>query len=202
MCMCGCSCPFDACEAAPPPPPPSVNCTGSWSACTMACEVAPDRVWAETSAREGQGAACPESRDCAPGEDDCPVPPPPPFDGPPCRSYEIATAARLVTDGFRCEVAMFLNLVSAHRDPDLVLWNVTTGRCAPADVAAPPLEAVGGQHGGIRSKVLHEGSGTIHPSSTDRVRVSYAGWTPDGQMFDSSAEHGGPQTFPVRLELP
>ena len=65
----------------------SVNCAGEWSECTDACEVAGGRTWTQTAAPEGGGAPCPRPRDCREGEGGCPVPPPPPFDGPPCPSY-------------------------------------------------------------------------------------------------------------------
>eukprot|EP01043_Picozoa_sp_COSAG02_P048737 COSAG02_NODE_4820_length_4939_cov_9.921074_2_plen_860_part_01 len=58
-------------EAPPPPPPPppptQVDCQGSWSVCTDACEAAPDRTWTETAAAAGGGSACPVAVDCTPG---------------------------------------------------------------------------------------------------------------------------------------
>jgi peptidylprolyl isomerase len=67
---------------------------------------------------------------------------------------------------------------------------------APADVAAPPADAVT-TSSGLASKVLKPGSGTRHPTATSRVRVHYTGWTTDGKMFDSSVAKGKPATFPV-----
>ena len=60
----------DACPAAPA----DVNCEGSFSACTVACEKAAARAWAQTVAPSGSGAVCPaEAEDCQPGEGACPA---------------------------------------------------------------------------------------------------------------------------------
>ena len=67
---------------------------------------------------------------------------------------------------------------------------------APSDVAAPPAD-VETTASGLASKVLSAGSGTEHPSGTDRVKVHYTGWTTDGQMFDSSVARGKPLVFPL-----
>merc|ERR1719409_26273 len=52
--------------------PSNVDCAGSWSACTSACEGAGSRTWTETAAQSGTGAACPAATNCQPGEADCP----------------------------------------------------------------------------------------------------------------------------------
>ena len=59
---------FFTCEV-----PADVDCAGSWSACTEACESASERVWAQTAAQSGRGAACPPAPDCDKGEGDCPA---------------------------------------------------------------------------------------------------------------------------------
>lgn len=56
---------------------------------------------------------------------------------------------------------------------------------APADVAAPPKDAVK-TASGLASKVITPGMGKAHPGPTDQVSVYYTGWTTDGKMFDSS----------------
>ena len=44
---------------------PDTDCAGAWSACTSACELGADRVWTETTAQGGAGAACPTAApDC------------------------------------------------------------------------------------------------------------------------------------------
>ena len=60
-----------------PSPPTSplvadVDCLGSWSTCTEACERADQRIWTETASQSGRGRACPPARNCLPGDDACP----------------------------------------------------------------------------------------------------------------------------------
>ena len=54
---------------------PNDDCAGDW-ACTVACEAGADRVWVETTAQSGTGAACPtapppDAADCAYGDGAC-----------------------------------------------------------------------------------------------------------------------------------
>lgn len=72
---------------------------------------------------------------------------------------------------------------------------------APPDVAAPPADALK-TPSGIASKVINVGLGSIHPGPRSTVTVNYTGWTTDGKMFDTSANHGGPQTFPLDGVIP
>jgi len=67
---------------------------------------------------------------------------------------------------------------------------------APADVAAPPDDAVR-SGSGLASKVVTPGTGDEKPTPTDVVTVHYTGWTTDGQMFDSSRTRGTPSMFPL-----
>ena len=67
---------------------------------------------------------------------------------------------------------------------------------APPDVAAPPPDAIV-TASGLASKVLAPGTGTEHPTAASTVKVHYSGWTPDGQMFDSSVVRGVPSAFGV-----
>lgn len=67
---------------------------------------------------------------------------------------------------------------------------------APSDVAAPPADALK-TASGLASKVLRVGLGNIHPKPSSMVTVHYTGWTPDGQLFDSSVKRGQPETFPL-----
>ena len=50
-----------------------VDCAGSWSQCTNACETANDRTWYQTTAQKGEGRACPAAQDCENGEGNCVV---------------------------------------------------------------------------------------------------------------------------------
>jgi FKBP-type peptidyl-prolyl cis-trans isomerase len=49
---------------------------------------------------------------------------------------------------------------------------------------------------GLQYKILKEGDGK-KPAASDTVQCNYRGTLIDGTEFDSSAKHGGPQTFPV-----
>jgi FKBP-type peptidyl-prolyl cis-trans isomerase len=64
----------------------------------------------------------------------------------------------------------------------------------PTDVKAPPANAKKTESG-LAYRVLQKGTGTTHPTASDRVRVHYSGWTTDGKMFDSSVTRGEPLTF-------
>src|SRR5436190_8315663 len=67
---------------------------------------------------------------------------------------------------------------------------------APSDVAKPPADAQT-TASGLASKVLKPGTGTVHPTPTDTVKVHYTGWTTDGKMFDSSVVRNEPISFPL-----
>ena len=65
---------------------------------------------------------------------------------------------------------------------------------APADVAAPPADALKTESG-LAYKVITPGTGTEHAVKEDRVEVHYTGWTTDGKMFDSSVVRGKTTKF-------
>lgn len=48
---------------------------------------------------------------------------------------------------------------------------------------------------GLQYLVLQAGSGTQHPSASDRVKVHYHGTLIDGTVFDSSVDRGEPISF-------
>jgi peptidylprolyl isomerase len=64
----------------------------------------------------------------------------------------------------------------------------------PPDVKAAPATAKKTESG-LAYRVLTPGKGARHPKATDRVKVHYSGWTPDGKMFDSSVTRGEPTQF-------
>ena len=66
----------------------------------------------------------------------------------------------------------------------------------PEDVAAAPADATV-TASGLSYKVLHEGTGTEHPTATSEVEVHYSGWTTDGKMFDSSVVRDETIHFPL-----
>ena len=75
------------------------------------------------------------------------------------------------------------------------------GTGAPADVAAPPADALK-TPSGLASKVLRVGVGTARPSLRSTVVVHYTGWTPKGEKFDSSVDRGEPDKFPLTVVIP
>lgn len=48
---------------------------------------------------------------------------------------------------------------------------------------------------------IKEGTGK-NPAATDQVKVNYTGKLIDGKVFDASAKHGGPATFPLNGVIP
>jgi peptidylprolyl isomerase len=81
------------------------------------------------------------------------------------------------------------------------LLDILPGPKTPADVKAPPKDAVV-EKDGLATKVLTKGTGTTHPARNSSVTVQYAGWTTDGKMFDSSYSRGEPATFGVGGVIP
>jgi peptidylprolyl isomerase len=79
---------------------------------------------------------------------------------------------------------------------DVMLLDIIASPTTPPDVAAPPAEAMKTKSG-LASKILKPGTGTARPKSNSVVTVHYTGWTPDGQIFDSSVLKGQPATFPL-----
>jgi len=66
----------------------------------------------------------------------------------------------------------------------------------PDDVGAPPAEAKR-TPSGLAYRFLKRGKGKDHPAPQSTVEVHYSGWTPDGQLFDSSVRRGPSTTFPL-----
>ncbi len=66
----------------------------------------------------------------------------------------------------------------------------------PVDVAAAPAYAEV-TASGLASHVLRAGTGNVRPTAQSHVTVHYAGWTADGEMFDSSYSRDQPATFPL-----
>ena len=63
-------------------------CSGRWSDCSAACEVAAERSWSEIKPQILTGTPCPAAKDCTNGEGMCikghdTLPPPPPHNYPP-----------------------------------------------------------------------------------------------------------------------
>ena len=81
---------------------------------------------------------------------------------------------------------------------DVELIEIQNPISAPADVGAPPADALR-TASGLAYKVLSPGTGTERPTEDTKVTVDYTGWTTDGKMFDSSVMRGRPATFGLSL---
>jgi FKBP-type peptidyl-prolyl cis-trans isomerase len=71
----------------------------------------------------------------------------------------------------------------------------------PADVAAPPADAIQSKSG-LESKVLKPGTGQIHPGKDEVVTISYNAWTSNGKIIDSSLMHDKPATLSIKRMIP
>lgn len=68
---------------------------------------------------------------------------------------------------------------------------------APSDVAAVPATA-NKTASGLAYKIIRQGNGSrVHPTLQSIITIDYSGWTPDGQLFDSSVTRGEKATFPL-----
>jgi FKBP-type peptidyl-prolyl cis-trans isomerase len=64
----------------------------------------------------------------------------------------------------------------------------------PRDVAEAPAQATK-TASGLAWKMLSKGQGGAHPGPHDKVSVTFTGWTPEGEVIDSSIPDGEPRTF-------
>src|SRR5665213_584730 len=75
------------------------------------------------------------------------------------------------------------------------------GAEAPADVAAPPADAIRSVSG-LAMTVLQAGSGTEHPTGDDCVIVRFTAWKRDGALFSTSGLHGETSTQCLNAAIP
>lgn len=74
-------------------------------------------------------------------------------------------------------------------------------QAAPADVSAPPPDAVK-TASGLVSRTITPGTSAEKPTPTDVVTVHYTAWTTDGETVDSSRSRGAPSMVPLnRLKV-
>ncbi len=71
----------------------------------------------------------------------------------------------------------------------------------PRSVAAPPANAKKTANG-VFYEVLKKGTGTVHPTARNRVKVNYTGWLTSGRLFDSSEVHGQPAGLTLSKAIP
>ncbi|MFK8082589.1 MAG: FKBP-type peptidyl-prolyl cis-trans isomerase [Granulosicoccus sp.] len=63
-------------------------------------------------------------------------------------------------------------------------------------------EGVQSTASGLQYKVLETGTGSVHPTATDSVKVHYHGTLIDGTVFDSSVDRGEPISFGLNQVIP
>ncbi len=62
-------------------------------------------------------------------------------------------------------------------------------------IANGQVEGVNTTASGLQYLILSEGSGSVHPKASDKVKVHYHGTLIDGTIFDSSVNRGEPISF-------
>jgi len=86
----------------------------------------------------------------------------------------------------------------------LFLWNASNNRKAASEnqekgteflTANAQVEGVITTTSGLQYLILNEGTGSIHPKASDKVKVHYHGTLIDGTVFDSSVNRGEPISF-------
>lgn len=92
----------------------------------------------------------------------------------------------------------FANAPKGDMTFEVELVNVVPWPPVPENVAAAPKGATTTKSG-LAYVVLEKGTGKAHPTEKGRVEVSYAAWTPKGEMFQTSLLTG--ETIPVRVNL-
>lgn len=55
---------------------------------------------------------------------------------------------------------------------------------------------------GLQYQVLQTGTGSTHPTASDKVKVHYHGTLIDGTVFDSSVDRGEPISFGLNQVIP
>jgi FKBP-type peptidyl-prolyl cis-trans isomerase len=98
----------------------------------------------------------------------------------------LATSGRLKRRGAGGASVFDVELVGFVKMPDPIP--------VPEDVDAARADAKR-TPSGLAYRFLKRGKGKNHPTESSTVEVHYSGWTPDGQLFDSSVRRGQPISF-------
>jgi peptidylprolyl isomerase len=92
----------------------------------------------------------------------------------------------------------FANAPKGDMTFEVALDKVVPWPPVPENLTAPPKGATTTKSG-LAYVVLKKGTGRAHPTEKGRAEVSYAAWTPKGEMFQTSLLSG--ETIPVRVNL-
>lgn len=84
---------------------------------------------------------------------------------------------------------------------DVELLDIMKAPLKPDDLEVPPQSAFKTPVG-VTINVLTTGTGTMHPTTSSRVKLHYSGWTTDGKLFESTITSGHPGVFLVGTVLP
>ena len=97
--------------------------------------------------------------------------------------------SRLISVRLAAALALAAGFTAAHADDSAAL----------AAAAKEPGAVVSAT--GMIFKSIKEGAGAS-PKATDTVKVNYRGTLTSGKVFDASADHGGPASFPLNGVIP
>ncbi|MEW5008450.1 MAG: FKBP-type peptidyl-prolyl cis-trans isomerase [Cycloclasticus sp.] len=86
-----------------------------------------------------------------------------------------------------------LQYYSAGGSSTVTAENIKAGEVFMTDNASK--EGVVTTTSGLQYLVLQQGTGDVHPSAKDKVKVHYHGTLLDGSVFDSSVSRGEPISF-------
>lgn len=86
-------------------------------------------------------------------------------------------------------VALLINPIAAAQPIQPLQSAQPAMPAVPADVAAAPPQATK-TASGLAWKLLSKGDGAAHPGPHDKVSVVFTGWTPEGEVIDSSIPDG------------
>ena len=84
---------------------------------------------------------------------------------------------------------------------DLTVLGEVDPVAAPADVAAPPADAIR-TGSGLAYRILKAGEGGDKPGASSTIVIHYTGWTGDGRVFDSSVLRDQQAVFPLAQLIP
>lgn len=84
---------------------------------------------------------------------------------------------------------------------DVELLGIMKAPLTPNDLEVPPRTAMK-TPGGVTLNVLTAGTGTTRPTTNNRVKLHYSGWTREGVLFESTITSGHPGVFLVGTVLP